>query len=123
MDNRLFLLAAAILGPLVSFLVAAKRFSGRIDSTEASKLWDESAAMREALQGQLDSALKRVTRLEERAARAESDNNSLQARNIALDRQALEYQRTIDEQRRQIDQLQREVHDLQTLVKQLQEAA
>lgn len=116
-------LVAGVVGPLLGYLAASHKLSGKIDSSEASSLWEESARMRAALREQNETLQARIVKLEERAASQESANNALQARNIALDRQALDYQRTIDEQRREIDTLKQQVHDLQDLVKTLQEGA
>lgn len=112
-----------LFGPLLAYVIANRRLSGKINTSEASSLWAESANMRVALQSQLDAALLRVTSLEARTSAAEERSNALQARNIALDRQALDYQTTISQQRTEIDELKRQVHDLQELVKTLQEAA
>ena len=39
-------LVAALVGPLGAYLVAARRFSGQIETSAASELWAESSAIR-----------------------------------------------------------------------------
>jgi chromosome segregation ATPase len=121
-DRDAYLLVGLV-GALLTFIGAAWKFRGSVNSSEAGDLWRESASMRSALQGQLDGALSRVTALETRI-------NELEARDIAHERQALEYRRTIDDCQRQnaeqaltIRRLEQQVNDLQTLVKTLQGGA
>lgn len=60
--------AAIIVGclsPLVTWLMAARRFSGKIQTTEASDLWRESAAIREWMERRVEVLNRRVAHLEE----------------------------------------------------------
>jgi uncharacterized protein YceH (UPF0502 family) len=65
--------AAAILGPLVAYVVAARRFSGKIETTEAAELWAESRSIR-------DWSQARIRELEARIETLEDDNTDLRRR-------------------------------------------
>lgn len=65
--------AAGLAGPLVAYLAAARRFSGKIASSDASELWAESKSIREHLHEEI-AALKR------RVAGLEQDNRNLATR-------------------------------------------
>jgi len=56
--------------PVVSYLVAARRFSGKIETTEARDLWSESKAIR-------DWSRKRIEALEKRVQELEDENEKL----------------------------------------------
>jgi uncharacterized protein YceH (UPF0502 family) len=71
--------AAAILGPLVAYVVAARRFSGKIETTEASELWAESRSIR-------DWSQKRIQELEARIRTLEADGAELRRRLDAANR-------------------------------------
>lgn len=58
--------AAAIAGPLIAYLAAARKLSGKIDTSEASQLWEEARAIRGDYRQQLDAANLRVSQLEAR---------------------------------------------------------
>lgn len=47
-------LVGLVVGPIVGVRVAARRFSGQINSSEAKDLWDESTAIRRDLREQLN---------------------------------------------------------------------
>jgi predicted RNase H-like nuclease (RuvC/YqgF family) len=62
---------AAIIGPLLTYLAAAKRLSGRINTSEATSLWAESAAMRQ-------DYLTRITQLNTSLERCETRVHDLE---------------------------------------------
>lgn len=59
-DPVIGVLAVALIGPLGAYLVAARRFSGKIASSDATDLWAESRSIREWSQNQLDQLTARV---------------------------------------------------------------
>lgn len=63
---------AAVAAPLGAYLVAARRFSGRIESSDAKELWAESRSIRDWSQG-------RIASLEARVATLEAENRDLRA--------------------------------------------
>jgi hypothetical protein len=78
-------LAAALIGPVVTFLVAARRLSGRIGTSDASDLWTEGAAMRRVLQERLTAEEARRVVAEERCDRLETENRELRRRVFDLE--------------------------------------
>lgn len=58
--------------PVISYLIAARRFSGKIETTEARDLWAESKSIR-------DWSRKRIESLEERVLDLEKENRNLRA--------------------------------------------
>lgn len=59
-DPAIGALAVAVIGPLGAYLLAARRFSGKIASSDATDLWAESRSIREWSQNQLDQLTARV---------------------------------------------------------------
>lgn len=86
------LLIGAVAGPLVTFLVAARRFGGRIDTTQAHDLWEESARIREWSSKRIDTLNNLVSRLETRIDGLEQENEQLRADNRDLHRQLVALQ-------------------------------
>jgi hypothetical protein len=56
--------AAALIGSLVTWLLAMRRFSGKIETTEARDLWAESASIREWSRQRIEALERRVNDLE-----------------------------------------------------------
>ena len=71
--------ALALGGPLLAYLLAARKTSGRIRSSDASELWEESAAIRR-------ECAERVRVLETRVKELEGINMQLQTENWRLQR-------------------------------------
>jgi hypothetical protein len=83
-------LIAAIAAPLGAYLLAARRFSGRIETSDAKDLWAESRAIRDWGTARIESLNDQVGRLEKRVATLEVLNESLELKNRALTRQVVE---------------------------------
>jgi len=66
-------LAVALFAPVGAYLVAARRMSGRIASSEASELWDESRSIREDYRQRLGVAHARIAQLEARVAELQAE--------------------------------------------------
>lgn len=79
--------AAALIGALASYIVAARRFSGKIETTEAKDLWAESRAIRKWSQERIETLNGLVARLETRNAELETRVDHLEAENEALHRE------------------------------------
>lgn len=87
-------LAGVLVAPVLAYLAAARRLSGRIATSEASSLWAESASIREDYRAQLASERARTDELEDRVAELVERNRELEqqaaachARCEALERQ------------------------------------
>lgn len=63
----------AIVAALGTYLVAARQFSGRIQTSDATELWQESRAIREWSTGQLNELRERVVTLEAENRRLTDD--------------------------------------------------
>jgi pilus assembly protein TadC len=81
--------AAAFLGPLITFIVTARRFSGKIETTEAHDLWEESSRLRGDL-------LRRIDILNGVVARLEKRNEDLESRILALENENIGLHRELD---------------------------
>jgi hypothetical protein len=81
-------LVAAVAASFASLLVAARQFSGRIGTSPAVALWQESANIRKDYSD-------RIKILEERLLRLEEKNDGLALENLELRRQVEEQGRTI----------------------------
>lgn len=68
---------SAALGPLVTWWITKRKSSGRINTTEANDLWEESSKIRDELRNDLKDA-----RLELETVRA--DNSRLKLENFSL---------------------------------------
>src|SRR4051812_47436216 len=83
-------LFTAVAAPLGAYFIAYRRFSGRIQTTEASRLWDEAAAIREDYR-------RRVDECNERADRVEEENRRLRERVAHLEEELRKAHQRIDE--------------------------
>lgn len=79
--------AAVVVSPLLGWLAAARRFSGKIDTSDASKLWAESASMRDDYRRQIEALTTRVEKLELMNADLASANGEQAARIAELERE------------------------------------
>lgn len=70
-------LIAALAGPVVAYLVAARRFSGKIQTTEATELWQESRAIRDWSRERMNELEAKNDLLEKRIEHLEDENASL----------------------------------------------
>lgn len=77
-------LVAAVAGPLGAYIVAARRFSGKIASSDATDLWKESSAIREWSSTQIAVLSQHVAKLEERVSSLEGSNEDLSRENRTL---------------------------------------
>lgn len=63
--------------PLVTYLVAARRFSGRIESSEAADLWEESRSIRDWSQAHIKELREEIDTL--RANHSECETHLAEA--------------------------------------------
>jgi hypothetical protein len=57
----------AVLGPLITYFIAVRNLSGRIDTSSATDLWTESRSLREEYRMQISTLQQRLVQLELRA--------------------------------------------------------
>lgn len=65
MTTTVIAILAAIAAPLGAYLVAARRFSGRIESSDAKELWEESRSIRDWSQDRIKELTREVAQLRE----------------------------------------------------------
>lgn len=74
----------AISASLVTWLVARRRTSGRVDTTEASTLWQEGAAMRAELRDETVSLRAEMVRMRDEAVVLRSEASTLRGEASSL---------------------------------------
>jgi hypothetical protein len=77
-------IVVAIIAPLGAYLLAARKMSGRVATSDANALWKEAGAIRDDYRGQLKTADDRIQNLEVRIGALEDMNNTLAADNRSL---------------------------------------
>ena len=60
MNNFLIPLIAALAAPIVTYLVAARRLSGKIATSEAATLWEEGRLIREEYRRRFEDCEKQL---------------------------------------------------------------
>jgi hypothetical protein len=79
-----FALVAALFAPVVTYLLAKRQFSGRIETSDAKELWAESRAIREWSNARINVLNEVVARLEERERLLEDRVRMLEKENDEL---------------------------------------
>lgn len=115
LDPTVGVLIVGIVGALSAYLAAARRFSGKIGSSDAAQLWQESASIREDYRN-------RIAALEARVASCETANNELANVNGALVQQVRGLKDTITGLRSEIVALTSELHQSHERVAELEDA-
>jgi chromosome segregation ATPase len=101
-DPVVGIIIAAAVASLGSYLVAARRLSGRVGSSEAESLWAESRSIREWSTARISELNQLVGALEGRVGFVESQNNELAKENSSLVQQIRDLSDTITELRAEI---------------------
>lgn len=106
MDPSLIIaITALILAPLLGYFTIVRRASGKIATSEAEQLWEESRSIREWATKRIAELNGVVERLEKKVEELESHNESLSLENGRLTSLLDEYGKTIAELRDQIHRL------------------
>lgn len=77
-------IVAVVIAPLGAYLVAARRLSGKIGTSDASELWIESRSIREDYRDRIVAANDRIAQLSARVEQCEGRNNDLLHKNLDL---------------------------------------
>jgi chromosome segregation ATPase len=80
----------AIIAPLGAYLLAARKMSGKVNTSDADQLWREAGSIRDDYRERLRISNERQTSLEERVARLEGQNTALVQENFDLKRKVNE---------------------------------
>lgn len=105
-------IVAAVVGALGTYLLAVRKFSGKIKTTEADKLWEQVGKFQEVIIKERDQFSTRTAKLEERVAKLEGEKNDLVRKNIELENQA-------EQQARQVSFLEATVESQKVVIAQL----
>lgn len=92
-------LIAAFLGPLVTYLVTARKFSGTITTSAAEDLWAESKSIRQDYQRRIEELNHVVASCQKRIGILEKRNDELYLENGNLKRMIEQHEETISELR------------------------
>jgi hypothetical protein len=85
---------AATVSPVVAYLIAARQFSGKIETSNAADLWSESRNIREWAMGRIQYLEGTVQTLEGRVRELEECNGTLARENRRLERDLARCQQT-----------------------------
>lgn len=85
-DPILGVIIAALVAPIGAYLLAAKRMSGKIGTTEAATLWEESRAIREWSAARIDKCDEEILRLKAELEKAKARIAELEKEKRRLER-------------------------------------
>lgn len=85
-DPILGVIIAALVAPIGAYLLAAKRMSGKIGTTEAATLWEESRAIREWSAARIDKCDEEILRLKTELEKAKARIAELEKEKRRLER-------------------------------------
>jgi predicted nuclease with TOPRIM domain len=89
-DPTLVAIVVALISSLGTYLVAAKRLSGRIKDSDASELWAESRSIREWSSARVVELDEHIDRLEARLVEVEKANSGLAEENRKVQREVFD---------------------------------
>jgi len=80
LDPAIIAIVVALIAPLATYLVAAKRLSGRIRDSEATDLWAESRSIRDWSTTRMKELSDEIRELEQRLNELVQENADLKRR-------------------------------------------
>lgn len=87
--------AVALIAPVVTYVVAARKMSGKIATSDASELWEESRSIRDDYRMRLLQANERALSVEVRLASIEARNTDLERENYMLKQRIAELEEIV----------------------------
>jgi chromosome segregation ATPase len=99
-------LAIALVAPVGAYLLAARKMSGKIATSDATQLWAEARNIRDDYRSRLIAAGERYSELEARVANLERVNTGLVAENYDLKAKIAELEKLVEAQQKTITSLQ-----------------
>jgi Co/Zn/Cd efflux system component len=85
-DPIVGIIVAAVVAPFGAYLAAAHKMSGKIATSEAAQLWDESRAIREWSAARIDKCDEEIARLTEQLKMARARLTEVEKENRRLER-------------------------------------
>lgn len=101
----IFGIIAALISPILGYLAASRKLSGRIDTSTAAELWNEAGSMRAEYRHEIEELRDLVTKLRARVEELEKKNEALYLENGNLKRMIEGHEQTIAELRHQVHNL------------------
>lgn len=98
-------IVTVLLAPAAAYLTVVRRLSGKIGTTEASRLWDASEEMRKEYREEIERLQGVIDRMEKRIDDVESVNAELRTKNGDLHRMIELHEQTIADLRAQVQEL------------------
>jgi len=122
-DPLVGIILAAGVAALGAYLAAARRFSGKIGTSDAADLWAESRSIRDWSQARISALDVEVAVLRTRVGIVETQNEALSRENSALMKQIADLNSTIAELRAEIVTLTAELRRSHERVQELEDEA
>lgn len=121
MDNidPAVVIIVALISPLITYLIAAKKLSGRIKDSDATELWSESRAIREWSTERVKELNEVIARLETRMTEVEKMNSELAEENRKLSREVYDLRNQVHDLEENKIVLLRKIDEEQVLITQL----
>lgn len=113
------MVVGAVVAALGTYIAAAKRLSGKINTSEAESLWAESSSIREDYRNRIAHAEERQAALEKRVADLEKANTDLRNENLTLRERNLECERHSAQLEERCEHLNEENDRLRRTIKRL----
>jgi chromosome segregation ATPase len=118
----LLAIVGAVIAPLLTYLVAARKLSGKIATTEASDLWEESRSIREDLTKRNEYLRDLLDRYEQRLDAAEAKLGELEERNHVLYLENVDLRAKVNQHEQTISKLKAENTKLRKRILTLEKA-
>lgn len=88
-------IVVALFGPVATYVVAVRKLSGKVGTSEASQLWEESRSIRNDYRAQIEHLNDTVKQCEGRISTLEHRNDDLLRENGRLTQKVEELKRII----------------------------
>lgn len=99
---------AAVGGPIIAYLAAARRLSGRIDTSEAAQLWEEAGKLRYEYKTEVTEMREILTKLRLRVEDLELKNDALHLENGELRSEVIRLRSENTALKRRVSELEKE---------------
>jgi chromosome segregation ATPase len=119
-DPVVGIIIAAVVGPLGAYLLAARKLSGKVATSDASELWAESKSIRQWSTARIEALDMEVSLLRTRVGLVEQQNDALARENSRLMEQIHDLNETITTLREEIVALTGELRSSRERVKELE---
>jgi regulator of replication initiation timing len=104
-DPTWILVIGVVFGPLLTYIIAARRLSGKIKNTDATELWAESRSIREWSTERVEKLTEDIEELRHRMAELEHVNGQLADDNRRLTAENYHLRNLLDQERAFNDRL------------------